>query len=823
MQRFHLLMWLGLLSFLVFSTLSSAATVTLKQGVDGYTGCTDTYMDSDYPNSNYGELFYVHLYVRNNDPERSGLIRFDLSGRLPSDAVISSATLGLWVYQLIDMSGSDLISLTVYRLASGRDWAESSATWNQYKSGFYWTTPGAENVPYDRSGTWDDYRYFYASTQVDRYFTWNVTSSVSAWVSGSAPNNGWLLRPEHDYGSEGLSLWSSEYSTTDKRPYLTITYTGSLNWTGSVSNTWDTATANWRPAGGSGATIFGSGDTAIFDDTASQFSVVISGTVTPASVTVNSSSNYTFSGGSIGGSASLGKAGSGSLYLTAANTYTGSTVINGGKVIVSANAALGSSVSGTSVSASGALAFAGSVDYVAPEPLTVTGAGPDGLGVIQSLSGTNSFAGPITLAATSAFGAATGSTLTLSGSISGDASLIILGPGTIRLAGTASNTYTGTTTVQFLGTLLLAKSAGLAIPGPLTIGDGQTTAIVRLEASNQIASAQTVTIAPWSVLDLNGHDQTLAVVNMSGGVLQTSGGTLTLTNSLIYSGTAQTALVTGALDLASGQRTFQVADGSADVDLDVAAVISHGGLHKTGPGTLRLSGANTYAGDTRIEAGCLLLDVGGSLGTGLVSVSPGAVLELDEGASISNSVDLGGLLIAHPAFSLNPGQILSGTGTVQANLSSKGSLRPGSPMRPGTLTVTGQLMLNGGDLLIEILPAVSGPGGGLGPLQSDALLVLDYVNLGSTTLLDLFLGGAPKLNQVFTILDNRSPAPIDGFFLDLPEGAVLERPWGGNTYYFRISYVGGDGNDVTLTVIPEPVALAALLGLASLAGITRRR
>jgi hypothetical protein len=53
----------------------------------------------------------------------------------------------------------------------------------------------------------------------------------------------------------------------------------------------------------------------------------------------------------------------------------------------------------------------------------------------------------------------------------------------------------------------------------------------------------------------------------------------------------------------------------------------------------------------------------------------------------------------------------------------------------------------------------------------------------------------PAKGQRFTIISNESTTPIVGTFKGLPEGGVLAVP-GASTY--RISYVGGDGNDVTL-------------------------
>lgn len=65
-------------------------------------------------------------------------------------------------------------------------------------------------------------------------------------------------------------------------------------------------------------------------------------------------------------------------------------------------------------------------------------------------------------------------------------------------------------------------------------------------------------------------------------------------------------------------------------------------------------------------------------------------------------------------------------------------------------------------------------------------------------------GGVIKKGDTFTIIDNKGPHPIEGsaMFKDLPEGA--EVTVGGAI--FKISYVGGDGNDVVLTALNDSVA-----------------
>ncbi|MDQ3200150.1 MAG: hypothetical protein M3Q46_13385, partial [Verrucomicrobiota bacterium] len=58
--------------------------------------------------------------------------------------------------------------------------------------------------------------------------------------------------------------------------------------------------------------------------------------------------------------------------------------------------------------------------------------------------------------------------------------------------------------------------------------------------------------------------------------------------------------------------------------------------------------------------------------------------------------------------------------------------------------------------------------------------------------------GRVRAGKVATVLSNTAATPINGSFANLPEGATLEA--GGNT--LQVSYHGGDGNDLTLTVLP---------------------
>jgi hypothetical protein len=59
-------------------------------------------------------------------------------------------------------------------------------------------------------------------------------------------------------------------------------------------------------------------------------------------------------------------------------------------------------------------------------------------------------------------------------------------------------------------------------------------------------------------------------------------------------------------------------------------------------------------------------------------------------------------------------------------------------------------------------------------------------------------GGRFPIGQVILVVENNGPNPINGTFFNLPDGSVTRI--GGNN--FQADYEGGDGNDLTLTVVP---------------------
>lgn len=132
----------------------------------------------------------------------------------------------------------------------------------------------------------------------------------------------------------------------------------SLIWTGDAAALWDLAqAANWN----GNTEKFYALDTVTFDGTSLRTNVSLVGTLEPASVTVNTTNHYTFSGsGRIVGAGRLTKLGSGVLRILNSNDYTGATTVSNGTLLV--NGALGN----TAVSIASAAALGGTGVLLGP-------------------------------------------------------------------------------------------------------------------------------------------------------------------------------------------------------------------------------------------------------------------------------------------------------------------------------------------------------------------------------------------------------------------------------------------------------------------------
>lgn len=146
---------------------------------------------------------------------------------------------------------------------------------------------------------------------------------------------------------------------------------------------------------------------------------------------------------------------------------------------------------------------------------------------------------------------------------------------------------------------------------------------------------------------------------------------------------------------------------------------------------------------------------------------------------------------------LNSGGVLMGSGKIDdLSVLGTGRVKPGQS--PGCLS-TDNVSFDGGYYDAELGGTTACSG--YDQLKVSGTVILHNLSSPSSTAatLNTSIYGTfkPAKGNVFTIIDNDGTDAVEGTFKDLAEGATFEVA--GNV--FKISYVGGDGNDVTLTVL----------------------
>ncbi|MBA3832617.1 MAG: autotransporter-associated beta strand repeat-containing protein [Chthoniobacterales bacterium] len=221
-----------------------------------------------------------------------------------------------------------------------------------------------------------------------------------------------------------------------------------------------------------------------------------------------------------------------------------------------------------------------------------------------------------------------------------------------------------------------------------------------------------------------------------------------------------------------GANTLSV--GKNDLDTTFSGVIQDGqtsetggALTKIGKGGLTLTNANTYTGGTTIDGGTLVVNNSNGSGTG-----SGAV-QLNAGSLEGRGIISGAVFVGNG----------SGLGAI---------LSPGrAGSRIHTLTVQSALTFNSNATYRFELNSNSG--------RADEV-VAKGVTINSGALFSFSDRGTGTLfpGTVFVVIDNTAATSIAGTFTNLTDGSTFSA--GANS--FQVSYHGGTGNDLTLTVVP---------------------
>ena len=354
--------------------------------------------------------------------------------------------------------------------------------------------------------------------------------------------------------------------------------------------------------------------------------------------------------------------------------------------------------------------LAGQDTYFDAEPLTVSGAGPDG--TESAIYAADSFGytlpGHITLDGNSTFGGTVTSLINMTGGVSGTGDLTLEGADDSSqfqfFSATTANTYSGTTTV-INGYLNAANISVIAIPHDLVITASTDDSTVILGLPNQINTDSQVT-------------------------MNATGGSIPL---MLVAANAQIKAINGP------------ANGQLGID----------------PGkTLTIASTTTPS----VFAGNLY-------GTGSLvqSSGPNAPLTLSGTSDLNarNITSNSGVLVINGAYSfsevaINSGATLKGTGTVgNTTVAAGGTLSIGTS--PGCMSFAGLLTLTAASTYTQEIASATPCSG------YDVATVQGIATLGNATL-NIVPSYTPNVGQVFTILTSES---VVGIYNGLPDNSLI--------------------------------------------------
>lgn len=506
--------------------------------------------------------------------------------------------------------------------------------------------------------------------------------------------------------------------------------------------------------------------------------------------------------GDISGPGSVVNNGSGTVYLTGANSYIGGTTNTAGNLVLSNNTAAGT---GPVIYTAGSVMVGGGViitnDFSAPGSATTDL-------MMQGTNGTGIWAGNIVNMGSSQWrpGADTGGTFVFTGNALLGSRYFIVPRGSVQIASNAVITTTQTGCALGRDTSGGNRSASVTIKdnaavtlGACSLGGGQAGGNVMVTIQNSAV------LNCGTSLDLQNVNRTTATtfIRLNGGTLTVGGFAKTKTsqtnviqfNGGVLKSSANNASFLPAFSIA----TNVVQAGGAKIDdggfaITIGASLTHdaalggtvdGGLTKSGTGTLTLSYINTYTGPTVINAGVLAFTpppAAPVFATTNIHVAAGALLD---------TTSLG-------PFTLASGKLLWGNGSVKGNfsISNGATIAPGSNSI-GTLTFSNAVTLASTSTNIFEVSA--------SPLTNDSIAVTGAVTNGGA-LIVTNISGALAAGNTFKLI---SAASYSGSF-----SSVVLPSLGGDLVWDTT----GLNTNGTVRVVSTAPAMPPVFGALAVAG-----
>jgi len=377
----------------------------------------------------------------------------------------------------------------------------------------------------------------------------------------------------------------------------------------------------------------------------------------------------------------------------------------------------------------------------------------------------------------------------------GETSVYNMTGGTLSQADTVTNPVAEDQANLFLG---IDGTGELHISG----GTVNTTSMI-MDGRTNTAGTDTLTLT-GGTLNIGQHG--IRAGNAGGTYkIELGGGTVGTTSSSTAAGYDWSASWSSSLNMeltgTNGNTTFATADKTITLSGDLSGA---GGLVKNDTGTLTLSGANTYTGDTTVTTGTLKLDGAGS-------IASSSKLIVESGASLDVSTVTGGFVLASAQTLSGAGQVL---GPIQ--MAAGSVIAPGNS--PDTLTFNAALiMFDGSALDIEL----NGTDGTVGSGVNDLLTGITNLTLDGTLRLNSWgddFSGAQDGDR-WTVIKYSGALTDNEMILDDSSSSLNL----GAGFKFELDTTTNPGAvDLVVTTIPEPSS-AALLALGGLALVFRRR